>query len=279
MVVFLTIVLFLIFFAQSFIEGIRSLFYGSYSEDTQDMNIPFSTVGKCQAFVPEVKDPQLDYPLLAASLMDFDTKYCSFDEPENRDPRRPNLFMAQCLNTERDFPNLAPPIRDALFGKVKQYPPSSKDKIKLDMRRQLMRGSYWYSPRSDLAHLDVDSDSEPETEKDGYGHRHGHNRKHRSRSPRSPRRSNDDNSMRDSGESEGSDVDDEEVALRASNGSAQSENRHGRRHRSRSGGRSNTAPPGRPRRQTNAYGQREEFTLGGDDVEYTNGVGMLSQKL
>ena len=50
----------------------------------------FSTVGKCQAFVPEVKDPQLDYPLLAASLMDFDTKYCSFDEPENRDPRRPN---------------------------------------------------------------------------------------------------------------------------------------------------------------------------------------------
>ena len=34
------VMLFLIYFAQSFFEAMRSLFYGSYSEDTQDMNIP-----------------------------------------------------------------------------------------------------------------------------------------------------------------------------------------------------------------------------------------------
>ena len=65
------------------------------------MGIPFSVVEDAFAFVPEVKDPRLDYPLIATSLDHFDTRYCSFDEPEDRDKTRPTLFSAQCLNSKR----------------------------------------------------------------------------------------------------------------------------------------------------------------------------------
>merc|ERR1711865_270915 len=117
-VLFMTVVLVGVFFSKGAIEGCLGLFYGSYEAETDAQDIFFSTVENAQAYIPEMRSPKLNFPLIATSLDGFSTDYLSFE-----DDGRPRLYRDQCLNSERDFPGLDEVEREALFTKVKHYPP------------------------------------------------------------------------------------------------------------------------------------------------------------
>jgi len=117
-VMFMTIVLIGVFFGKTVIEMVYGLFYGSYSAETDAQATRFSGVDGIQSYVPEMNHPKLTFPLIATSLAGFPDEFCSFE-----DEGRPGLFEAMCLNSKRDFPDLSPTAREALFSKVKHYPP------------------------------------------------------------------------------------------------------------------------------------------------------------
>jgi hypothetical protein len=119
-VMFMTVVLIGVFFGKTVVESVYGLFYGSYSAETDAQNINFSSVENMQAFIPEMRHPKLTFPLIATSIEGFPDTYCSFE-----DEGRPGLFEAMCLNSLKDFPDLKAEAREALFSKVKHYPPPS----------------------------------------------------------------------------------------------------------------------------------------------------------
>jgi len=117
-VMFMTVVLIGVFFGKTLVETVLGLFYGSYSAETTAQKKPFSKEKNMQAYVPEMRHPKLMYPLVATSLAGIDTDFCSFE-----DDGRDGLYEAQCINSKYDFPDLDPPVRDALFSVAKHYPP------------------------------------------------------------------------------------------------------------------------------------------------------------
>merc|ERR1712216_211137 len=117
-VMFMTVVLIGVFFGKTVVESVYGLFYGSYSAETDAQDKMFSKEENMQAYIPEMRHPKLTYPLIATSLQGFNDEYLSFE-----DDGRDGLFDVMCLNSKKDFPDLTDEKREALFSKVKHYPP------------------------------------------------------------------------------------------------------------------------------------------------------------
>jgi hypothetical protein len=123
-VMFMTVFLIGVFFGKTIIESIYGMFYGSYSAETDATDIHFTSVDDIQAYIPEMRDPSLPFPIICTAVSTYKDTYNSFE-----DEGRAGLFDECCVNSKKEWDwfnegeGLSNDKRDSLFSKVKYYAP------------------------------------------------------------------------------------------------------------------------------------------------------------
>ena len=146
LVVTLTVLLFLAFFGKGVVMGIYNLFYGVYTSDgTEAKEDHFSKVDGIEAYIPLIRHNSLAYPLVATDLVEFDSKYLSFEMSSEDE------YKMQCLFNQAELPSLSKDDLQDLFSVVKYYAPSgnldsegpkSKSKAKKKTKKGDKKGDY-----------------------------------------------------------------------------------------------------------------------------------------
>merc|ERR1712070_691737 len=116
MVLVLTILLFVTFFGKGVVMGCYHLFNGKYSEDTKANSEHFSDED-IQAYIPIYRQAGLAYPLIAADVTTFETKYLPFEMP------REELYFVQSFYNKGELPGFDEHGLKALFSEVHFFPP------------------------------------------------------------------------------------------------------------------------------------------------------------
>ena len=126
--------------------GIYNLFYGVYTSDGSEAKEDhFSKVDGIEAYIPLIRHNSLAYPLVATDLVEFDSKYLSFEMSSEDE------YKMQCLFNQAELPSLSKDDLQDLFSVVKYYAPSgnldsegakSKSKAKKKTKKGDKKGDY-----------------------------------------------------------------------------------------------------------------------------------------
>ena len=112
----LTVLLFIIFFGEGIVMGTYYLFHGRYSADT-DANDAHFTDCDIQAYIPNITHSSLAYPLVAADVKAFESRYLPFELPSE------DLYQVQSLHNKFELPFYSKGELDGLFSSVTYFPP------------------------------------------------------------------------------------------------------------------------------------------------------------
>jgi uncharacterized membrane protein YhdT len=116
LVMVLSIVLFLAFFAKGIIMFVYHLFNGAYDADTKPNQEHFTSCD-IQAYIPLITHPSLAYPLITANVEQFDSKYLPFELPREED------YLVQSLFNRTELPGYTDEEMAELFSEVRYYEP------------------------------------------------------------------------------------------------------------------------------------------------------------
>jgi hypothetical protein len=112
----LTALLFVIFFGKNIILGTYRLFYAKYSAETKTKGQRF-TECDIQAYIPIIRHPHLAYPLVAADVRTFESKYLPFTLKDEKH------YLVQSLYNKSELPGFSDQELNDFFSEVKFFPP------------------------------------------------------------------------------------------------------------------------------------------------------------
>jgi len=112
----LSVLLFIMFFGKGLMMSIWHLTHGSFDEDTT-ANPDHFTKCDIQAFIPIYRQNGLAYPIIAADVTSFETKYLPFEMPKEED------YLVQSMFNRAELPGLSDAELTKLFSEVHYFPP------------------------------------------------------------------------------------------------------------------------------------------------------------
>jgi len=116
LVTVLTFLLFVLFFGKGIIMGIYHMFHGKYSSETSANDQHFSACD-IEAYIPNITHPSLAFPLIAADVKSFESKYLPFELPTEEQ------YNAQSLYNKNELPGFSTDDLNKIFSTVKYFPP------------------------------------------------------------------------------------------------------------------------------------------------------------
>jgi len=110
-------IIFLVFFAKGLVMFVYHLFRGSYSAETDSTSIHFTSVEDIEAYIPIIRHKALAFPLVSADISTFESKYLPFTLPKEE------LYYCQSLCNINELPGYQEDEIKALFSEVRFFPP------------------------------------------------------------------------------------------------------------------------------------------------------------